>query len=146
MRKKTNNISNFNIPIASFHGVCDLIGSYILNKVTLTIRSNYIGLNRNMIWVSQKQQEDKKLKKSILKKISQMCFEITIDIGKTSTNLFKIHLNLVVIYNVNNFQPYQKSNPKTKYINNGSNHPKKIRENIPKIIKKRISKLRKNKV
>jgi len=131
--------------MGSFHGaeICDLIGLYILNEITPTIGPNCIGLYRDDGLGILKQSSGssiEKMKKYILKKISNIGFEITIDIGSTTTDFLDVHLDLAL----NNYQPYHKPNSKTIYINNGSNHPKRIRENIPIMIEKRISGLTKN--
>ena len=63
-----------------------------------------------------------------------------IDIGIATTDFRDVHLDLAL----NNYHSNHKPNSKTIYINNGSNHPKRIRENIQIMIKKRISGLTKN--
>ena len=68
--------------------------------------------------------------KSVLKKISHIGLEITVAIGKTLTNFLDVHLDLTLKI----FHPYQKPTSKTIFINNGSNRPKIMQENIPKMI------------
>ena len=46
---------------------------------------------------------------------------------------------------LNNYCPFTKPNAKIIYINNGSNHPKIIRKNIPLMVENRLNKLSKNK-
>ena len=143
--KKSGDDTNFDIPMGSFHGaeICDLIGLYILNEITPVIGPNCIGLYRDDglgILQQTSGSHIERMKKTILKKISNIGFEITIDIGSTATDFLDVHLDLAS----NNYHPYHKPNSKTLYINNGSNHPKRIRENIPIMIEKRISGLTKN--
>ena len=64
-------------------------------------------------------------------------FEITIDIGNTSTEFLDVSLD----QSLNTYCPYCKPNSKTNYINNNSNHPKSIRNNIQKMVEKRLLKL-----
>ena len=70
--------------------------------------------------------------------MSSISFELTIDIGNTSTEFLGVSLDL----SLNIYSPYRKPNSKTSYINNNSN--KNIRNNIPKMIEKRLCKLSKN--
>ena len=73
--------------------------------------------------------------------MSSTSFEITTDIGNTSTEFLDISLDLLL----KTFCPFRKPNFKTNYINNNnSNHPKNIRNNVPKMIAKRLCKLSKN--
>ena len=69
--------------------------------------------------------------------MSKVGFDFIINIGNTSTDFLDVTLDL----SSNNFYPFKKPNSKICYICNGSNHPKKIRENIPKMNKIRLSKL-----
>ena len=63
-------------------------------------------------------------------------FEITIDIGNTSTEFIDVSLDL------NNFCLFRKPNSKAYYIN--YNHSKNVRNTIPKMIEKKLFKLFKN--
>ena len=143
---KLNNNDNFDIAMGSFHGaeVCDLVGLFILSKITPVVGPLNIGLYRDDGLGIIKQSSGsnlEKLKKSIINEMSKIGFEITIEIGETSIDFLDISLDLTC----DKFCPYKKPNSKTCYINNGSNHPKQIRENIPKMIEQRLSKLSKNK-
>ena len=60
--------------------------------------------------------------------MSSTGFEITIDIGNTSTEFIDVSLDL------NNFCLYRKPNSKAYYIN--YNHSKNVRNTIPKMIEK----------
>ena len=73
--------------------------------------------------------------------MSQIGFDIVIDIGSTTSNFVDISLNLTL----NNYCLFTKPNAKIIYINNGSNHPKITRKNIPLMVKNRLIKLSKNK-
>ena len=73
--------------------------------------------------------------------MAQIGFDIVIDIGSTTSNFLDISLNLTL----NNYCPFTKPNAKIIYINNGSDHPKIIRKNIPIMIESRLCKLSKNK-
>ena len=142
---KKSNINNFDIAMGSFQGaeVCDLIGLYILSEISPITGPLNIGLYRDDGLAVIKQSSGtslEKIKKSLIKKMSSIGFEITIDIGNTSTEFLDISLDLLL----NTYCPYRKPNSKTNYINNNSNHPKNIRNNIPKMIEKRLCKLSKN--
>ena len=71
--KKSDNNTNFDIPMGSFHGaeICDLIGLYILNEITPVIGPNCIGLYRDVRLGELKETSGsniEKMTKSILKK------------------------------------------------------------------------------
>ena len=87
--KKTNK-NNFNIAMGSFQGaeVCDLIGLHILSEISPITGPSNIGLYRDDGLAIIKQPSGttlEKMKKSLIKKVSSIGFEITIDIGNTST-------------------------------------------------------------
>ena len=47
--KKSNNNNNFDVPIGSFHDaeVCDLVGLYLLQNLSMVVNTELIGLNRD---------------------------------------------------------------------------------------------------
>ena len=131
MWTKSNNNEHFDIAMGSYHGaeVCDLVGLFILNEITPIIGSSNIGLYRDDGLGVIKQSAGtliERKKKQIIEKISQIGFDIVIDIGSTTSNFLDISLNLTL----NNYCPFTKPNAKIIYIKNGSNHPKIVRKNI----------------
>ena len=128
--------------MGSYHGaeVCDLVGLFILNEITPITGPLNIGLYRDDgLGVINQSSGSEKTKKRIIKAMSKIGFEITIDIGNTTSNFLDISLNLTL----NTYWPFTKPNAKTTYINNGSNHPKIIRKNLPLMIENRLRKLSK---
>ena len=130
--------------MGSYHWaeVCDLVGLFISNEITPIIGPLNIGLCRDdgLGVINQSSGTVmERMKKRIIKTISQLGFEIVIDIGNTTSNFLDISLNL----SLNTYCPTTKPNSKTTYINNESNHPKIIRKNIPLMIENRLCKLSK---
>ena len=102
--------------------VYDLIGLYILSKISPITGPLKIGLYRDDGLAVIKQSSGTSLvknKKSLIKKMSFISFEITIDIGNTSTKFLDITLDLLL----NTYCPYRKPNSKTNCINKNSNNP-----------------------
>ena len=113
--------------MGSYHGVevCVLVGLFILNEITPIIGSLNIGLYRDAGLGVIKQFSGtimERTKKIIIKTISQIGFDIVIDIGNTTLNFLDISLNL----SLNTYCLFTKPNSKTTYINNGSDYPKII--------------------
>ena len=135
---KSSNKENFDIAMGSYHGaeVCDLVGLFILNEITFIIGPLNIGLHRDDalgVIIQSLGTIMERTKKRIIETILQIGFDIVIDNGNTTSNFLDISLNLTL----NTYCPFTKPNSKTTYINNGSNHPKIIRKNIPLMIRNR---------
>ena len=137
---KSQNNSTFDVAMGSYHGaeICDLVGLFMLNKIKSTTSLRDIGLYRDdglgIIKQSSGTHLDK-IKKDIIKIFKNAGFNITIDIGTSSTNFLDVSLDLTT----GRYQVYTKPNTKTTYINRHSNHPPSIRKHLPKMIQNRIS-------
>ena len=135
----------FDIPMGSYHGaeICDLVGLLILKSLSDILPEKSFGLYRDdglafTEIVSPCHLE--RLKKKIIKKMKDIGFKITIDIGNIKTNFLDITLDL----HRDNFTPYRKPNSSISYISNSSNHPTHIKKGLPKMIAKRLSTLSKS--
>ena len=80
------------------------------------------------------------LRKKAISIALKVGFKITIEIGNTKTDFLDISLDLAN----NNYMPYRKKNAKTRYINKESNHPIHIKNELPKMIEKRLRTLAKD--
>ena len=142
-RKK--NTSLFDIAMGSYHGaeVCDLIGLYILSKLQPILGDGTHGLYRDdglAVLTGRSPPEWERTKKTIQSTFSSVGFKVTVEAGLYQTDFLDVILDL----RKDEFRPFRKPNSRTTYINNGSNHPRYIRNALPTMTCKRISGLSKN--
>ena len=92
---KLNNTDNFDIAMGSFHGaeVCDLVGLYILSKLSPIVGAPNIGLYRDD-GLGVIKQSSKEIKKTIISEMLKIGFDIIINIGNTSTDFLDVTLDL----------------------------------------------------
>ena len=145
MWKKKHNDDLFDVAMGSFHGaeICDLVGLYILDRLSSTLPSESCGLYRDDgLAVVEKPSPSniERLSKSIRKVFGDIGFEITVENALDRTDFLDVVLDL----RENDFKPFKKQNAKTAYIHNESNHPGYIRRSLPMMIHQRICRLSKN--
>ena len=140
-----NSNSLFDVTVGSFNGaeICELVGLFILNKLSNIIPTKGLGLYRNdglAVLRNKSRPEMEHTRKNIIKAFKEIELNIT-----AKTNLFQTDF-LDVTFNLksNKFFPYRKPNDHPLYINNQSNHPPSIRKQLPDMINDRISKLSHN--
>lgn len=131
--------------MGSYHGaeICDLVGLLILNNLSDILPATSFGLYRDdglafTEVVSPCHLE--RLKKKLIKRMKDIGFKITIDIGNIKTNFLDITLDLYR----DTFRPYRKPNSCISYISNLSNHPTYIKRALPGMIEKRLIRLSKS--
>ena len=81
--------------------------------------------------------EIERLRKSVFKIFKTMGLKVTIESNIKSTNFLDILFDL----QTNTYRPFQKDNQNPLYINRQSNHPFKIKKELPNMIANRLSKL-----
>ena len=118
--------------------VCELVGSYLLKKVSNIVDKTYIGLYRDdglaiLQNLSGPQIEWKR--KDIMKMFKTGGWNITIQAGLRIFNFLDVQFNL----NNGTYQPYRKPSNTPVYIIKKSNHPPVVLKQLPKSIAKRIS-------
>ena len=118
--------------------VCELVGSFILNKLTSIINKSNIGLYRDDglgIFQNVSKTEIETKKKEIVKVFKGCGLSITIQCN------LKIVDFLDVIFDLENnvYKPFRRENNKSIYINKHSHRPPSILKQLPKSIEKRIS-------
>ena len=139
--KKGSN-EHFDVTEGSFDGaeVCELVGLYLLSKLTDLITDGSVGLYRDdglaVVHKYSGPQMDR-LRKKIIDVFKQYGFKITISIDLKSTDFLDILLDL----QNEKFYPYKKPNDIPVYIHSGSNHPGNILKQLPKMTGRRLSKL-----
>ena len=143
---KKDNSSLFDVTIGSFDGaeVCELVGLYILDKLTTKYGKKHIGLYRDdglAAFNTNSGPQMERIKKDITAIFKSFDLKIVI-----KTNL-KIVDFLDVTFDLSNesYYPYKKPNDEPLCINSMSNHPPSITKHLPAAINRRISDLSWNK-
>ena len=118
--------------------VCELVGTYILNKLKNVTNKGNIGFYCDDgfgIFQNIPKTEIERKKKQIVKVFKDCGLSITIKCNLKSEDFLDVTFDLLnEIY-----KPYRKPNNKPLYINKHSNHPPNILKQLPKSIEKRIS-------
>ena len=143
--RKKDSDGLFDVAMGSYMGaeVCDLLGLYILSNLGPTLGAGSYGLYRDdglAVLAGRSPSEWERLKKSLQATFKNVGFKITVETGLYRTDFLDVILDL----RKDEFQPFRKTNSKTVYINNGSNHPGYIRNSLPEMTRKRINGLSKN--
>ena len=118
--------------------VCELVETYILNKLKNVTNKENIGLYQNNglgIFQNIPKTEIERKKKQIVKVFKDCGFSITIKCNLKSTDFLDVTFDLVNDI----YKPYRKPSNKPLYINKHSNHPPNILKQLPKSIEKHIS-------
>ena len=139
--KKQGN-EEFDVTMGSYDGaeVCELVGLYLLSKLTDVLEEGRVGLYRDdglAAVVSRSGRLLDQLRKRILKIFEAEGLSITIEINLQRTDFLDVMLDL----ESGKFSPYRKPNNEPLYINAKSNHPPSIISKLPKMINRRISDL-----
>ena len=118
--------------------VCELVGTYILNKLKNVTNKENIGLYRDNglgIFQNIPKIETKRKKKEIVKVFKDCGLSITIKCNLKSIDFLDITFDLVNSI----YKSYRKPCNKPLYINKHSKQPPNILKQLPKSIGKRIS-------
>jgi hypothetical protein len=142
---KKSGEEDFDVPMGCYDGaeVCEIVGTFILNKLKNIIdikdlglyRDDGLGILRNL----SGPDIDRKRKKII--SIFKSCgLSITVEVNKKVVNYLDVQLNL----NDHTFRPYRKPNNNPVYVNKESNHPPNIINELPDSINRRLSDISSN--
>ena len=144
--KKDN--SNFDVSIGSYDGAeaCEIVGLFLLYKLTEKeniFEKKYIGLFRDdglSVMTGNGQQNDKR-RKEVIRIFKEEGLSITWEV-----NLKRVQY-LDILFDLDNecYKPFHKINSRLLYVGIGSNHPRKVLENIPEGINRRLSHISSNK-
>ena len=132
--------------MGSFDGaeVCELVGLYLLDKLSKLLGKDNVGLYRDDGLTAVKSTSGPvldKMRKNIITLFKNEGLGITIDTNLIETDFLDVTFNLTT----GKFFPYRKPNNIPLYINVKSNHPPSIIKDLPKMINKRLSDLSCNK-
>ena len=127
---------NFDVPMGSYDSaeVTDIVGLYLLHQ--LQDIGIPIGLYRDdgLALSDKNGQDTEDIKNKIVRIFRKNGLEVTIKANMKVVDFLDVTLNL----NTGNYKPFLKANSKPVYVHTESNHPKKIKENIPKMINDRL--------
>lgn len=135
----------FDVTMGAFDGaeVCELVGCFLLNKLSSKYNKNEIGLYRDdglAVFKNVSGTQIERIKKDFQKIFKNHGLDITIECNMTQVNYLDVTLDLVD----SSYRPYHKPDNETNYIHKNSNHPPNIIKQIPISIETRISKLSSN--
>ena len=102
--------------------VCELVGIYILNKLSNIIDTDNIGLYHDDglgIFESLSGPQIEQKKKNIIKVFKMCGLSIIVTTNITSVDFLDVTFNL----KTESYQPFRKPNNEPKYIDISSNHP-----------------------
>ena len=132
--------------MGSFDGaeVCELVGLYLLDKLSKLLGKDNVGLYRDDGLAAVRSTSGPvldKMRKNIITVFKNKGLGITIDTNLIETDFLDVTFNLAT----GKFFPYRKPNNIPLYINVKSNHPPLIIKDLPKMINKKLSDLSSNK-
>ena len=139
---KKNGNPLFDVTMGSFDGaeVCELVGSYLLNKIKPLLGSSNVGLCRDdglaIVHKANRPKVDR-LRKDIISLFKDEGLSITIDTNLIETDFSDVSFNL----NTGKYFPFKKPNNTPIYIHSESTHPLSIIKQLPLMTNKRISSL-----
>ena len=118
--------------------ISELCGLKILADIQSKIPEIEFGLYRDdglAIMKSSNGQKTEKIRKKLFEIFKNNDLKITVQMRQHKVNFLDVTLNLLE----NTYKPYKKPGDKIWYIHKESNHPMKIKTEMPKIIEKRLS-------
>ena len=132
----------FDVTIGSHDGaeVCELVGIYLLGKLSSIMYEKNIGLCRgDRLCVIENANGSKLdgLRKDAFAIFHNVGLKITIDTNLITMDLLDVTLNLIT----GKYYPYRKPNNHPIYVNANFNHPPTILTQLPTMVNTRLSSL-----
>ena len=129
----------FDVTMGAYDGaeVCELVGIFMLNKISEKYDKNDIGLYRDdglAVFKNISGPESERIKKNFQSLFKKYGLEIKIECNKKVVDFLEATFNL----KDRTYKPYQKPDNKISYINIQSNHPPNIIKHLPKTIEQRL--------
>ena len=118
--------------------VCELVGTFLLDKICEKYEKNNIGLYRDdglSVFKNKSGTQLERIRKNLQKTFKDFGLEIVAESNLKIVNYLDVTLNL----NNGSFKPYHKPDDIIQYINKESNHPPSIIEHLAASIEKRLS-------
>ena len=131
----------FDVTMGAYDGaeVCELVGIFMLNKISEKYNKNDVGLYRDdglAVFKNINGPESERIKKNFQSLFAKYGLEIIIECNKKVEDYLDVTFNL----NDGTYKPYQKPDNKITYTNVQSNHPTNIIKQLPKTIEQQLSK------
>ena len=120
--------------------VCELAGTFLLEKISEICNKSNIGLYRDdglSIFRNKSGTQLEKMKKKLQRLFKEYDLEITAESNLKIVNYLDVTFNL----KDGTFRPYHKPDDQIQYIHTESNHPPNIIKHIPASIETRLSNL-----
>ena len=141
---KKDGSEDFDVAMGCFDGaeVCELVGTFILNKLKNVFQNNTFGLYRDdglAVIKGLSGPEIERLKKYVVKTFKDCGLNITIEANLHPLNYLEVIK--IYMYRKDTYLPYRKPANPPVYINNCSNHPPAVIKQLPKSISKPLSDL-----
>ena len=132
--------SLFDVTMGSYDGaeVCELVGLFLLHQVSQLFGTNNNGLYRDdglAILNNTPGSATERTKKKLIKLFKDNGLKIVVESRLTQTDFLDVTFNL----KSRKFWLYRKPNDQPLYIDMQSNHPPKLKENLPSMLAQRIS-------
>ena len=127
----------FDVSMGTYDGaeVCELVGLFLLEKLSPLISREKVGLYRDddiaVVKNSNGPMLDR-LRKDILAILKNEGLSMTIQTNYIQTDFLDVSLNI----STGRYSPYRKPNNRPSYINVNSNHPSIIIKELPNMINK----------
>ena len=126
----------FDVTMGAYDGaeVCELVGIFMLNKISEKYDKNDIGLYRDdglAVFKNISGPESERIKKNFQSLFKKYGLEIIIECNKKVVDYLDVTFHL----KDGTYKPYHKPDHKISYINVQSNHPPNIIKQLPKTIK-----------
>ena len=137
---KRDKDSAFDVTMGSYDGaeVCELVGVFLLNKLSPVLGRTDSGLYRDDGLAALKRtpgHDADAARKRIIHTMKHYGLRITIETNLRTANFLDVTFDLPS----GRFFPFRKPNDHPLYINAASNHPPSILRNLPAAISKRLS-------
>ena len=121
----------FDVAMSAYDGaeVCELVGTFLLEKISEICNKSNIGLYRNdglSIFRNKSGTQLEKMKKKLQRLFKEYDLEITAESNLKIVNYLDVTFNL----KDGTFRPYHKPDDQIQYIQTESNHPPQILLNI----------------
>ena len=136
--KKDN--PDFDVTMGTYDGaeVCELVGLYLLNRLTNEFGKHNISLYRDdglSCFQNISGPDSEKIKRKMCKIFKENGLNITVECNLAITDFLDVTFDL----KSGTYYPYRKQNNEILYIHKQSNHPPSIIKQIPSMISKRVS-------
>ena len=129
----------FDVTMEAYDGakVFELVGIFMLNKISEKHNKNDIGLHKDdglAVFKNVSDSESERIKKNFQSLFKKYGLEIKIECNKKVVDFLEVTFNL----KDGTYKPYQKPDNKISYINVQSNHLPNIIKHLPKTIEQQL--------